>query len=399
MKENNIKVSVVCVTYNHEKYIEDALKSFAMQETNFDFEVIVHDDVSTDRTKLIIEKYASKYDFIKPIYEIENQFSKGVKLSDSVGSYISGKYIAYCEGDDYWTDPLKLQKQYDFMETHPDCSLCGHSYIRLNMRSGESEIIETKNKNGIISVQTLIDGKSLHVNTVLFRNIDKSTVPSFFNSIKTVGDYPMVLYYATKGNVCYLNDTMSVYRMYTENSWTSRVSENAANSISYLTEMYSFVVKFNHYTNDRYYDAIQTRLQELEEVIGHYLGILKEKYELEEQQESVIEQQKSVIKEQEEIIISNKETLKNNDELIKNYKDIINNNKTTLSNHIETIESNSKTIDISIQEINKLLECRPYKIANKVHNCFSKIDVNKDILREKINRISDSIDDIKNKIN
>lgn len=150
--ENNeepVLVTIRCLAYNHEPYIRECLEGFVMQKTNFKFEAIVHDDASTDKTAEIIREYAEKYPaIIKPIYETENLYSKhdgslGRIMDDACAH---GKYVAYCEGDDYWTDSLKLQKQVDFMEQHPDvsytccrfdvknefdktCKICGNLYF------------------------------------------------------------------------------------------------------------------------------------------------------------------------------------------------------------------------------------------------------------------------------
>lgn len=117
-----LMVSIRCLAYNHEKSIRETLESFVMQKTNFRFEAIVHDDASTDGTAGIIREYAEKYpDIIKPIYETENQYSKhDGSLFSIMNKACTGKYIAYCEGDDYWIDPLKLQKQVDYLEAHPE---------------------------------------------------------------------------------------------------------------------------------------------------------------------------------------------------------------------------------------------------------------------------------------
>lgn len=122
------EVSICCITYNHAKYIRDALDGFLMQKTTFPIEVLIHDDASTDGTADIIREYEERYpDIIKPIYQTENQYSKGVKIFLSIVPLAKGKYIAVCEGDDFWTDPKKLQIQYDFMERHPDYSMCFHN--------------------------------------------------------------------------------------------------------------------------------------------------------------------------------------------------------------------------------------------------------------------------------
>lgn len=130
MNINNILVSIKCAVYNHEPYLRQCLEGFVMQKTNFRFEAIVHDDASTDGSAAIIREYAEKYpDIIKPIYETENQYSKrDGSLTRIMNAACCGKYIAICEGDDYWIDPLKLQKQVDFLEENPDYGLV-HSYF------------------------------------------------------------------------------------------------------------------------------------------------------------------------------------------------------------------------------------------------------------------------------
>lgn len=129
MNHNDIVVSISCITYNHAPYIRQCLDGFMMQKTNFAFEVLIHDDASTDGTTEIIKEYEAKYpEIIKPLYEEENQWVKG-RRGSAVFNYprAKGKYIALCEGDDYWTDPLKLQKQVDFLEANPDYSMCFHA--------------------------------------------------------------------------------------------------------------------------------------------------------------------------------------------------------------------------------------------------------------------------------
>ena len=130
---NNPLITVFCITYNHVKYIRVCLDGFVMQKTNFRFVAIIHDDASTDGTASIIREYAEKYpDIIQPIYETENQYSKqdgSIKRIMQEAINATGcKYVAICEGDDYWTDPYKLQKQVDFLEGHPNVGLCYTDY-------------------------------------------------------------------------------------------------------------------------------------------------------------------------------------------------------------------------------------------------------------------------------
>ena len=127
MENNQLPlVSIQCLVYNHEPFLRQCLDGFVMQKTNFKFEAIVHDDVSTDGSAEIIREYAEKYpDIIKPIYEIENQYSKkDGSLERIMNGACKGKYIALCEGDDCWIDSMKLQMQVDVMEARPEVSLC-----------------------------------------------------------------------------------------------------------------------------------------------------------------------------------------------------------------------------------------------------------------------------------
>lgn len=123
-------VSIKCTVFNQEKYLRQCLDGFVMQKTNFPFEAIVHDDASTDHSADIIREYAEKYpNIIKPIYEKENQWSKhDGSLEKIMDNACIGKYIAFCEGDDYWTDPFKLQKQVNYLESHPEIVVCSHTF-------------------------------------------------------------------------------------------------------------------------------------------------------------------------------------------------------------------------------------------------------------------------------
>ena len=133
VQNNQCFVAIRCLVYNHEPYLRECLDGFVKQQTNFKFVAIVHDDASTDKSADIIREYEEKYpDIIKPIYETENQYSKqNGSLGQIVNTAIKAtgaKYTALCEGDDYWTDPFKLQKQVDFLETNPRYSFCCHRF-------------------------------------------------------------------------------------------------------------------------------------------------------------------------------------------------------------------------------------------------------------------------------
>ena len=143
MKNQEPLVSICCIAFNHENFIRDAIEGILMQETSFPTEIIIHDDASTDNTAKIIKEYERKHpDLFVAIYQTENQYSQGIKpWSNFIFPRVRGKYIAICEGDDYWTDPLKIQKQVEFLEENEDYSLCVGGFIIFDDISKQKETI------------------------------------------------------------------------------------------------------------------------------------------------------------------------------------------------------------------------------------------------------------------
>lgn len=219
-------VSIVCNAYNHERYIRDALEGFLMQKTNFAFEVLVHDDASTDKTADIIREYEAKHpNIIKPIYQTENQYSKDSSIVFGLQfARAQGKYIAFCEGDDYWLDPLKLQKQVDAMEQHPEIDMCAHSALRVNAETkAPIDKVMPARKNTILTTREVIIGKGGYVPNaaLLYRK-------SYFNSIpKFLQHYPIDYFThingSLRGGILYFADCMSAYRWMSAGSWTSKL--------------------------------------------------------------------------------------------------------------------------------------------------------------------------------
>jgi glycosyltransferase involved in cell wall biosynthesis len=220
MKKNNLLVSIFCPTYNHSKYIEQCLNGIVMQKTNFQFEVIVQDDASTDDSQKIIKEFAEKYNFIVPVLHTENIYSKGVDLNEYFVKNAKGKYIAFCEGDDYWTDPYKLQKQVDFLETNPDYGLVHTDYDMLFQKSGKivkaarstsGQIVPT----GYIYEDQLLENSIKTLTILSKRSIVSDALKQFGEKFSEwmVGDYPLTLYAAHKQKVGYLNYSSSVYRV------------------------------------------------------------------------------------------------------------------------------------------------------------------------------------------
>ena len=204
-------VTIRCLAYNQELYIRQCLEGFIMQKTNFRFEAIVHDDASTDGTVTVIREYAAKYpDIIKPIFEKENLYSKhNGSLTRAVDKYMFGKYIAICEGDDYWIDPLKLQKQVDFMENHPECSMCFHRSQEL-IEGVNVPFVFSHLKEGYYSGEDILNRWTIPTASVLYRNYGAS-FQQFCPGIMW-RDIFLFLLLADRGRLYCLPDVMSVYR-------------------------------------------------------------------------------------------------------------------------------------------------------------------------------------------
>ncbi|WP_281863136.1 glycosyltransferase family 2 protein [Planomicrobium okeanokoites] len=256
---DNILVSIHCLTYNHEKYISEAIESFLMQKTNFEFEILIHDDASTDKTAEIVRQYEKKYpNLIKPIYQKENQYSKGISVSRNNIDRAKGKYFAFCEGDDYWTDPLKLQKQVDYMEQHSECSLCVHAGKQVSA-SQKKVLLKNRPSNGnrTFSIEEVIlgGGGLFLTNSMLCLTKYMKNNPDFIAKAP-VGDYPMVINLSLLGTVYFIDEYMSDYRIGDNNSWTARNLSNLEKKIKHFDEIEVMLDQINHYTDFQYKDVI-----------------------------------------------------------------------------------------------------------------------------------------------
>jgi len=260
---NNILVSISCITYNHEKYISEALESFLMQKTNFKYEILIHDDASTDNTAKIIREYEKKYpEIIKPIYQTVNQYSKKIKIT-IIYNYprAKGKYIALCEGDDYWTDPFKLQKQVDYMELHPECSLCTHAAEIRSSRKKLIRNIRPYTKNRFYSVEEVISGGGglFATSSMLFKTAIVKKMPHFY-MIAPVGDAPLTIFLALKGHVYYIDCCMSVYRYMVEDSWSRRNLLNHKAITEHIDRTNNVLREIDEYADYKYTKTINEKI-------------------------------------------------------------------------------------------------------------------------------------------
>ena len=216
MDNQDIKVTVRCITYNQKDYIRQCLDGFVMQRTNFRFEAIVHDDASTDGTAEIVREYAEKYpDIIKPIFETENQYSKhDGSLGRIMNANTRGKYVAICEGDDYWTDPLKLQKQADFLDANPQCSLTYHACKNVFSTQCKVKILYGESVKKSYSDIDIISLYPFQTATVMYRKeiLDSDLYKKAQAIGCTAGDQILFLTASRLGTIEGVNEKMSVYR-------------------------------------------------------------------------------------------------------------------------------------------------------------------------------------------
>lgn len=264
--DNKPLVSILCQTFNHGLYIRQCLDGLMMQNTSFPFEVLIHDDASTDGTADIIKEYETKYPaIIKPIYQIVNQFSQGKKVFSRIQlPRAKSKYLALCEGDDYWTDPYKLQKQIDFLEKNSEYGLI---YSKVKCFDQETNKFEREPWGGpSTKFDALIIRNTIPTLTTVFRT---DICRQYLEEIKPerynwkLGDYPLWLYFAMKSRVFFLNEITGVYR----------ISKNSISHCSDMEKQEAYIKSIyaikNHLLE---FSKINFNRQELNEALFECLG-------------------------------------------------------------------------------------------------------------------------------
>jgi glycosyltransferase involved in cell wall biosynthesis len=223
-----MKVSVSVITYNQEEFIAQAIDSILRQEVSFDYEIVIGEDVSTDRTREIVLELQKRYpDKIRVVMrdavDSERDRARGLGGKKNFVKTLEecrGEYVALLDGDDYWTDSRKLQKQVDFLERHPECSLCFHnaemfyddgSQPSINLRPADQKEVST--------LEDILAGMVPIPCTVLFRNNLLGELPDSFDTVAN-GDWMLFVLLAEHGSVGYLNEVMAAYRMHAGGTWS-----------------------------------------------------------------------------------------------------------------------------------------------------------------------------------
>lgn len=257
--DNEILVSVICITYNQEKYIKRCVDSLINQHTTFRYEVIVHDDKSTDMTIDILKECKQEYGENLILYlEDENQYSKGINIIDDIlYPKTKGKYIAICEGDDYWTDKYKLQKQVNALENNPECWISAHEVGIVNELGNQIKgKLAPCNENCIFSVNDVIDGDGGFVGTnslLIKREAFENKYE--FRSIYPL-DYFLQIMGSLHGGMLYLSQQMSVYRAFSKGSWTENNLANRTRMIEHYNKIIKALEKCDLETDKKYHSNI-----------------------------------------------------------------------------------------------------------------------------------------------
>ena len=263
---SKMMVSICCLTFNQETYIGQTLQSFVDQITDFPFEVLIHDDASTDKTADIIRQFEAKYpDIIKPIYQTENQHSKNIRISFTYQyPRATGKYIAMCEGDDYWIDPYKLQKQVDYMEAHPDCRLCfTNGKCEVNGKV-ERRIIpwapaykkaykpgDADYTMGEMVLLDYVPTASLLCLTEDLKDPPETSPGSFR------GDSFIRLFTTSRGYAHCIDEDTCVYRYRVANSLTTQWNESSQKAVAFIERFISLLDDMNQLSECKYDAQIQ----------------------------------------------------------------------------------------------------------------------------------------------
>ena len=266
---NDILVTVICATYNHEKYIERTLLSLVNQKTDFRYEIIVHDDASTDNTQKIIKEIEKKYsDKVVAVLQRENQLSQGKNITyDIIRPLSRGKYFAICEGDDYWLDSLKLQKQVDYMESHPLCTFCFSNGVIENVQNGKTRrfvpYLKSDKKHikedGDYDVKEIAALSFIPTCTFFYPKNNWERIPEYFFDRCFGGDRRVSLYFTAMGYAHFIDEELGAYNYGVAGSELTkwRTKEQIANIELTYAHLYENVDRFTGKEYHEYFNELR----------------------------------------------------------------------------------------------------------------------------------------------
>jgi len=256
------KVSIKTLAFNHEKFIAQAIESVLMQKVNFSYELVIGEDCSTDDTRRIVRDYQKKYPGkIRPLLYERNMGRRYNMLNTIKES--RGQYIALLDGDDYWTSDNKLQKQVDFLDRHPECSICFHNVKLVYEDGNSSQLFHSQPLRPVLKLQDLIDTNFIPTCSAVFRNHLFDEFPELFDSIP-FGDWPLHILNAQKGDIGYIDEVMAVYRIHPGGLW----SVGGVRSREQKEERHRWTIKFyqaiNEHLEFKYDKPIKRKISELQ---------------------------------------------------------------------------------------------------------------------------------------
>lgn len=254
-----IRVSICCAAYNHGKYLRECLEGFLMQETNFRYEILVHNDASTDDTGEIIEEYSRKYPgIVREIRQASSQYQAGNRaiVTKFLLPVAKGDLIAICEGDDYWIDSLKLQRQVDIMDSDLSLAACIHRTRVIDTQGVVCGHFKAATRDRLIGTQEVIKWRHdfCHISSLMYRKKHLESYPEYCTNCH-VGDFPLMLWLSLKGDIYYINREMSTYRKSTPQSWTEMYKncpfEKRMEYVSTETEMLKGINRDSRYIYEK----------------------------------------------------------------------------------------------------------------------------------------------------
>ncbi len=270
------KVSVKMVTFNHEPFIGQALDGVLMQKVNFPYEIVVGEDCSTDRTRKILLEYQRRHPDKICLLLNEKNMGRRYNARHTLFS-CRGDYIAILDGDDYWTDENKLQKQIDFLDNHPDCTICFHNAKKVFENGNKSRIYHKEPFKEILILEDIIEQNIMPSCSMVFRNRIFNAFPKIFDSVP-FGDWPMQVLCAEKGNIGYIHEVMGVHRFHSGGVWTAGGVHSSDLIIRQRQWLILFFKALDVYLQHQYHHKIMNQIALNHNVIkSARIGKMKEK--------------------------------------------------------------------------------------------------------------------------
>lgn len=271
-------VTIFCLTYNHAAFIKDSLDSFLAQKTVYKYNIFIYDDASTDGTSDILMEYKKLYPDIFDIYisdrNIFNEPDRDAIFRKLYREHIVGSYVAWCEGDDYWIDESKLQKQVEYMETHPDCSMTAHGSHVIDYSLNEERDYHPYECDRILTEGEIILQRHGNLPTASLVMRREVIIRDDEYPACDVGDIPIQLSALLKGYIYYFDSIMSVYRYMHDGSWSSEFHGSIVATWVHKLNMAVFLKEYDNYTSNRFHKFVREKMLECLYLPLNYSGKL-----------------------------------------------------------------------------------------------------------------------------